>query len=272
MNQIWVVAGKEFRDGLRNRWLVSITLIFAVLSIGLSYYGGAANGVVGLSNLPSTIASLSSLAVFLIPLIALLLCYDSFVGEKEAGTLLLLLAYPVSKSQLLLGKFIGQGGIITLATLLGFGSSAVVLGLNSEWMPVITAFAVFIASAVLLGLSFAAFSYLISLNVSEKSKAAGIALVLWFAFVLVFDLVLLAMLVGVEEGFSREALTNIMLFNPTDLFRLVNLVGLESNNDSGVLSIAINSGYSQLQLLGLLSAWVIAPLTIAIFSFGRKSL
>jgi len=27
---IAVVAGKEFRDGLRNRWVLAITLLFAV--------------------------------------------------------------------------------------------------------------------------------------------------------------------------------------------------------------------------------------------------
>ncbi len=67
MKQILTVANKEFRDGLRNRWFVSITLIFAILSIGLSYYGTAASGSVGVASLSSTIASLASLAVFLIP-------------------------------------------------------------------------------------------------------------------------------------------------------------------------------------------------------------
>lgn len=272
MNTLLVVAGKEFSDGMRNRWLLAITVIFAVFSLGLSYFGGVVNGVTGVSNLPSTIASLSSLAVFLIPLIALLLCYDSFVGEKEAGTLLLLLTYPLSKSQLLLGKFIGQGGIIALATLLGFGSSAVLLSFHHEWLAVLSAFALFIASAILLGWTFAAMAYLISLNVSEKSKAAGIALVLWFVFVLVFDLALLAVLVGVEEGLSQQLLSSIMALNPTDLFRLLNLVSLQMGEQTGVLSVAANAGYSMPTLLVLALSWVAAPLLLAMFSFNRKSL
>ena len=85
MKQILTVASKEFHDGLRNRWLVSITLIFAILSLGLSYYGAAASGSIGVASLSTTIASLASLAVFLIPLIALLVSYDSFVGEQESG-------------------------------------------------------------------------------------------------------------------------------------------------------------------------------------------
>ena len=84
MNQIWNIAHKEFKDGLRNRWMLFITLLFALLAIGISWFGAAAAGQVGFTNLPATIASLASLATFLMPLIALLLAYDAIVGEEEA--------------------------------------------------------------------------------------------------------------------------------------------------------------------------------------------
>lgn len=272
MKQIFTVANKEFHDGLRNRWLVSITLIFALLSIGLTYFGAAASGAVGVTSLSTTVASLASLAVFLIPLIALLLSYDSFVGEQESGTLLLLLTYPLSKSQLLLGKFIGQGGIIALATLLGFGASAVVLYIQLDDLAILSAFGLFIISAILLGLSFTAIAYLISLSVSEKSKAAGFALITWFLFALAFDLALLALLVGVEEGVTQQGLTQLMMLNPTDIFRLVNLAGLDSSDVNGALSVAINASLSQAQLFSALVAWVVLPLTLAIFIFKQKKL
>ena len=60
MKQIFTVANKEFHDGLRNRWLVSITLIFALLSVGLTYFGAAASGEVGITSLSTTVASLAS--------------------------------------------------------------------------------------------------------------------------------------------------------------------------------------------------------------------
>jgi len=272
MNQILTVANKEFHDGLRSRWLVSITLIFALLSLGLTYFGSAASGTIGVASLSTTIASLASLAVFLIPLIALLVSYDSFVGEQESGTLLLLLTYPLSKSQLLLGKFVGQGGIIALATLLCFGASAILLSINSNQNDIIPTFALFIGSAILLGLSFTAIAYIISLSVSEKSKAAGLALVTWFLFALAFDLGLLALLVGIDDGLNQQSLTQIMLLNPTDIFRLVNLTGLNNSEVSGALAIAINAGYSVSQLLLGLATWVVLPLIIAIALFRRKTL
>ncbi len=272
MKHILIVANKEFHDGLRNRWLVSITIIFAILSIGLTYFGAAASGAVGVTSLSTTVASLASLAVFLIPLIALLLSYDSFVGEQEGGTLLLLLTYPLSKAQLLLGKFIGQGGIIALATLLGFGSSAAVLYLQHNDVQVITTFSTFISSAILLGLSFTAIAYIISLLVSEKSKAAGFALITWFLFSLAFDLALLALLVGVEQGISQQGLTQLMMLNPSDIFRLVNLAGLDSSDVNGALAIAIKSSLSQGQLFSILAAWVAVPLLAATFIFKKKTI
>lgn len=272
MNPILAVAIKEFQDGLRNRWFISITVIFAVLSLGLSYYGSVASGQLGVASLSSTIASLSSLAVFIIPLIALLLAYDSFVGEQESGTLLLLLTYPISHTQLLLGKFCGQGSIISLATCLGFGSAAVLLSVQSGVEYVIPAFALFILTAILLGLCFIGIAYVISLSVTEKSKAAGLALMVWFFFVLVFDLALLATLIGLQDGLSQQQLVQIMMFNPADLFRLINLASLDTSDVNGVLAVAINSSQSPLVLLSMMLGWVLGPLALAALVFNKKSL
>ena len=272
MHQIFTVANKEFHDGLRNRWLVAITLIFALLSTGLTYFGAAASGAVGVASLSTTLASLASLSALLIPLIALLLSYDSFVGEQESGTLLLLLTYPLSKSQLLLGKFIGQGGIITLAILVGFGVPAMILYGQLDDLNILNTFGLFILSATLLGLSFTAISYVISLSVAEKSKAVGFSLMTWFLFSLAFDLVLLALLVGVEEAITPQGLIQLLMLNPTDIFRLVNFIGLDNRNVSGVLSIATNASLSYTSLFLALIAWVIIPLALAIFIFKKKTL
>ena len=85
MNQIWNIARKELSDGLRNRWLLAISLLFAALAVGIAWLGAAASGQVGFTSIPATIASLASLATFLMPLIALLLAYDAIVGEDEGG-------------------------------------------------------------------------------------------------------------------------------------------------------------------------------------------
>ena len=178
----------------------------------------------------------------------------------------------MSKNQLLLGKFFGQGGIIALATLLGFGASALLLFIQHGDVVIIETFGYFIISATLLGLSFTAIAYMISLLASEKSKAAGVALITWFFFALVFDLALLALLVGADSGLSQSALTQLMMLNPADVFRLVNLAGLDSTDVNGALAVAINANLTQGQLLLILLSWVIAPLAMASVIFKNKKL
>ena len=73
------------------------------------------------------IVSLSSLTIFLVPLVALLISHDAIVGEMERGTMLLLLSYPVSRRQVLLGKFVGHLAILAFATVLGYGTAALAL-------------------------------------------------------------------------------------------------------------------------------------------------
>ncbi|WP_126454892.1 ABC transporter permease [Sulfuriflexus mobilis] len=275
MNAILIVANKEFRDGLRNRWVLSITLVFAFLAIGLAYFGASASGTVGFTSLATTIISLSSLAIFLIPLIALLLAYDSIIGEDEQGTLLLLLTYPMRRSQLLLGKFMGHAGIMGASTVLGFGVSAVLIGILTDeifYLELWQAFGVFILTTTLLGWVFIAMAYVISSLASEKSRAAGISLILWFWFVLIFDLILLGQLVLTKGASGNDWLAYLLLLNPTDVFRLANLASFEAaRNYTGLAHMtASGSSFDSLMLTGVLVAWVIVPLLLALWLFNRR--
>lgn len=274
MHAIWCVAQKELKDGLRNRWIIAITLVFALLSTGISWFGAAASGVVGFTSIPNTIISLASLAVFLIPLIALLLAYDAIVGEDEDGTLLLLLTYPLTKAQLLLGKLAGHGMIMGISTALGFGSSAVIIGLFASGVDLTAlsiAFTRFIISATLLGIIFVAAAYFISALVSEKSKAAGMALIFWFLFVLVFDLSLLGLLVATDGQFNPDLFPYLLLLNPTDVFRLINLVGFEGSG-GGLLVMASEVEFNFITLFSVLVAWLLLPLTAAYWAFSRRKI
>ncbi len=275
MSQIWNVARKELSDGLRNRWMLAISLVFALLAVGIAWFGAAASGQIGFTSIPATIASLASLATFLMPLIALLLAYDAIVGEDEGGTLMLLLTYPISRGQILLGKFVGHGMILGLATLIGFGCAALAIAVlvpEVELGMLAWAFTRFIVSSTLLGLVFIALAYVLSSRATEKSSAAGLALGLWFLFVLVFDLALLAVLVISEGSFNPEALPWLLLLNPADIYRLINLAGFESSSNSvGVMALAGDLPVSSLVLWGCLVAWVGASLALAHWMFARRT-
>jgi Cu-processing system permease protein len=274
MRSILIVAGKEFLDGVRNRWIIAIAATLALMAIGLSYFGAAASGFVGFTSVSTTVASLASLAVVVVPLIALLLSYDALVGEAESGTLLLLLTYPLSRAELLLGKWLGQGAILVVATVAGFGSAAVIMGAfanQSSWGEVIPAFAMLILSACLLGWIFIAMAYMLSAKVAEKSKAAGMALLLWLFYVLVFDLGLLGLLVATEGRISQEIFPWLLLLNPTDIFRLLNLRFMSDGDViNGLMATAGNADFSTPFLLGVLVIWLLVLTVAAIWIFKKR--
>jgi len=275
MNAILTVANKEFHDGLRNRWVMSISLIFALLATGLAYFGAAASGQAGFTNLSTTLVSLASLAVFVIPLIALMLAYDGVVGEDESGTLLLLMTYPLSRWQLVLGKMMGHWMIMAFSTIIGFGLSAIIMGSFSEnttWNELLMPYAFFITFAILLGWIFIAIATMISAAVVEKSKAAGLALIVWFIFIFMFDLSLLGLLVGTEGNVNAELFPYLLLLNPTDVFRLIIISFFAEQQLTGLMAVAQHAQFSMFSLIFSMLVWFIAPVLGAISLFNKRKL
>jgi Cu-processing system permease protein len=276
MRNILIVARKEIQEGLRNRWVLATTLLLAGLALSLTFLGSAPTGTVGVRALDVVIVSLSSLTIFLLPLIALLISHDAIVGEMERGTMLLLLSYPVGRWQVLLGKFIGHLSILAFATLLGYGAAAGALAATGaeidaeSW----TAFATMIGSSILLGAAFIAVGYLVSALVRERGTAGGIAIGIWLVFVLIYDMALLGMLV-VDQGrtLSGGILNALLLLNPADAYRLFNLTGTAGVSAlSGMAGIAQTATLGPYPLLAALAAWTLVPLGLAAFAFSRREL
>ncbi|KPV41227.1 hypothetical protein AN478_04895 [Thiohalorhabdus denitrificans] len=273
MSPILALARKEFRDGVRNRWVLAVSLMLALLALGLAYFGAAPSGEVGFTPMGVTIASLTSLAIYLIPLIALVLCYGAIVGEREAGTLLLLLGHPVQRWQIFVGKFLGQAAVLSLSILLGFTVAGALLAMlapeareSGAW----GAYVLFVATSILLALAFQSLAYVVSAAVAEKTRAAGLALLLWLVFVLVFDLLLLGSLVATEGAIGGGVFPYLLLLNPADVYRLLNLTGFDAVAlSSGLASVVPEALFSRTLLIGVLAAWAAVPLALAAWLFNR---
>ncbi|MGQ9366678.1 ABC transporter permease subunit [Azospirillum sp. ST 5-10] len=276
MNILLLIAAKEVRDGLRNRWVVATTLLMAALALTLAFLGSAPTGTVSVGPLEVTIVSLSSLTIFLLPLIALLLSYDAVVGEIDRGTMTLLLSYPVARWQVLLGKFLGHAAIVAVATALGYGAAGAALAATGPAISAASwaAFAAMIGSSVLLGAAFTALGYLASTLVRDRGTAAGIAVAVWLVFVLLYDMGLLGLVVA-DQGRTVDAtvLNALLLANPADAYRLFNLAGFQSvSHFAGTAGLAEQVRVAPAVLLGVLVAWTVAPLGLAALVFSRRQI
>jgi len=276
MNNILAIAAKEMQEGIRNRWVVATTLLLAALALTLTFLGSAPTGAVDAQPLDVVVVSLSSLTIFLLPLIALLISHDAVVGEVERGTMLLLLSYPVSRGQVILGKFLGHLAILALATLVGYGAAAATLLFGEEGIAAQSwqTFGAMIGSSVLLGAVFIALGYLVSTIARNRGTAAGAAIGLWLLFTLIYDMALLGLLV-LDQGrmVTGGLLDTLLLLNPADAYRLFNLTGsADARLASGMAGVAGAAGLTPTMLLAGLVAWCVLPLSLAALILSRREL
>ena len=102
----------------------------------------------------------------------------------------------------------------------------------------------------------------------ERTRASGLAIALWFFFVLVFDLLLLGGLVATGGSYGGEAFAYLLLLNPADVFRILNVFSLEDVRTLYGLASIVPPALARPWLLGLVMlAWIVLPLTLARWRF-----
>ena len=266
-SQVRVIATKEFRDRIRNRWVLAVAIIFSLFALAIAYFGAAQQGSVGFQNIDITIASLVSLVIYLVPLIALILGYDAIVGEKERGSLELLLSMPISRFEILLGKFLGLSAALASSTVLGFGVGIVLLAAQLDANGLYH-YLGFVCSAILMGMAFLSMSLLVSVLSLDRMRASGIAIALWFFFVLIFDLLLMGALVISQGHLGSAVFAGLLMLNPADVFRLLNIFSSEQvQNMYGLATVMPDHLTNPMTLVSIMLGWIIAPFLIANWRF-----
>lgn len=270
MSRILATAAAEFRIALRNRWVSISVAMMAVFSLVLSAAGAAPTGTLGADRLSVVVASLTSLSVYLVPLVALLMSFDAIAGEVERGTLPLLLTYPVSRLQVLVGKLAAHLGILTLAVGIGYGLAALVaLALDAGAASGLPALWRLTWSSVLLGATFLGAGYAASALARRPSGAAGLAIGLWLGIIVLYDLGLLAAIVADKGGaFTTHVLPVALLANPADAFRLFNLAASQAT----AAAAGVGGAASTIPVWGSLASilvWPLLALALATAAFRK---
>lgn len=236
MIRFLAIAQCEMRILRRNRWLFMATLIMVLFALALTFAGSAPTGSLGVDMLTVSVASMTTLSVYLAPLLALMISFDAVAGEAERGSLGLLLTYPAGRGEILIGKFVAHLAALTIAMIVGFGSAgAVAAFLGGAGPESLVALGRLVATSVLLGAVFLTLGYLVSSLAKSSTAAAGMSAGLWLVFVVLYDLGLLGAVVMDSGGwFTQSLFPWLMVANPADAFRVWNIAGSEG--------VALSSG------------------------------
>lgn len=270
ITRILATALTEIHIARRNRWVLIAVVLMVVFSLVLSAVGSAPSGALGTDRLSVTVASLTSLAVYLVPLVALLMSFDAVAGEVERGTLPLLLTYPVARWEVLAGKLLAHTSILVLALVAGYGAAAATAVATD---PAATSgFGALVRltwTSTLLGAAFLGLGYGLSSLARRSSGAAGLAIGLWLGVVVLYDLGLLAAVVADDGGtFTTEYFPVALLANPADAFRLFNLTASQATSVASGISGAAGSIPEWQSLVSIL-VWPPLALALAALAFRK---
>lgn len=263
-------AAAELTVAARNRLVLAAALMMVLFAAALTLLGAGATGALGVDLLTAATASLATLSVYLVPLIALLLAFDAVAGEIERGTLALTLSYPAPRLALIGGKFLAHLAALGLALALGFGTAAAVaLAAGGASAESLLGLARLAGGALLLGAAFLGIGYSLSARARQPGAAAGFAIGAWLLFVVLYDVALLAGLIADTGGgaFSERVFPWLLIANPADAFRLVTLPqGQAAELASGFAAAGAAAGTAPLVSLLL---WPALALALAWASFRK---
>lgn len=270
---IWVIAQRELMDAMRSRVIWLFAGIFALLALGLSYFGLVGSGYAEVTGFARTTASLLNLVLILLPLIALFLGTSSMTSER--GALELLLAQPVTRSEVMLGKFLGLGMTLVASTLVGFGAAGILIALRAGGSD-FGRYLLLLALSAALEIAFLSLAMLIAAVTSNRVRALGAAVALWFLTVLLYDLLVVggAVLIGAKQ--LSAVLVMLLLLNPVDLVRVLGVLSLDSVMAFGATGASLMRMFGAIGapvVLALaLLAWMALPLWGALRLFRRADL
>jgi Cu-processing system permease protein len=244
----------------RDRWVLVISVLFALLASAVSLYGRSAEG--GASQL--TGPSLVTLASLLVPLVALVLGHDAVVGERERNTLGLLLSLPVSKLEVVIAKFLGR--MLALSGAVGLGVGAAIALAPAGHASVLIQL---IGPTLLLGAAFLSLGVLISAIATRQLTAASLVVSTWFVLVFFYDLGLLGLLVVTDGGISQSTIARLVMANPAGLFRLLMMKRFAGPEVLESLGMTVPLPGATATAL-LWAAWIIVPVLLSGLLLSRR--
>ncbi|MEK7681999.1 MAG: ABC transporter permease [Chloroflexota bacterium] len=271
VSNVVVLARKEFRDALRNRWFLFYAAAFTILALGLSYLALSGAGMGGLAGFGRTSASLINLVLLIVPLMGLTAGATGLAAERERGTLTTLLAQPVSRAEVFLGKALGLALALLASLGLGFGVAGVALAAGGGGGDA-TAYLALAGMAVLLAFAALALGLLISALARRSAVALGMAVVLWLGMVFVGELGLMGTTVVMK--LRAGELLALALLNPLQVFKMAAVLALRATPEvlgpAGLYAADVMGQWLLPALVGLLAVWVALPTAAAYVVFCRS--
>lgn len=290
------VARKDFQDAFRSRSLIALVAVFVIFAAGATYlvadvFGGGGGGAEGVPAVFGLFLSLILPITVLVPLIGVMTGYKSIVGERDSGSVKLLLSLPHTRRDVVAGKTIGRIAVFAVAILIGFAVAAVVAFVFYDTFPAVE-YVGFTVMTIVFGLVYLVFALGMSAATGSTSVALWVSLGFFALFQFLWGFVV-NLFVWVVNGFSTPENFSLLggyftfgenAVTPPDWYRLVTSLSPSSAYQSTlgtIFSQDLNFGLQAESLpyylqdwfgFVILAIWLIVPLVLGYLRFNRSDL
>ncbi|MFT4883397.1 MAG: ABC-2 type transport system permease protein [Natronomonas sp.] len=279
------VAEKDFRDAIRSRLLIALTALFALFAVGAAYVVSelqppAQAQLTGeVTTFLLIIGLVQATAVF-IPIVAIAVAYRALAGERQSGSLKVLLSLPNSRADVVLGKFVGRAGVVTVALFVGFAVGLVATAALAEAFSALE-YITFVGTSLLFAFVFVSIAVGVSAFTSSTSRAAygsfGIFVVFQFLWGVLTQGIIYALngfsFEGIEQGDALSDLFEVLtIIDPTAAYQqatnwTIRLIAEEQEvQDAAAFYLEPWFGFV------VMAVWIIVPLAIGYYRFESSDL
>lgn len=268
-----LIARQELVLATRSRWTQIFAAVFALLALAVAASGYVVSGGRGVQDFARTSASLLQLVILIVPLASLVIGVLSIGADR--GYAEVLYSQPISRAAILIGQVSGIIAALAGAEAIGFGAAGMVIfwyagadGLGSYYVLVASAFAL---TAIFVGL--AAFIGAGAIG-RKRARALAVALAVWFAMVVLFDVTVLGAASLLPSGRASRLLVTSVLLNPVDAIRTGALLATEGTAAFGSASLAFfrftrGTAGATAAILSSILIWIVVPLIAAALRIRR---
>lgn len=273
------VVRKDFHDSIRSFSLLFTTLLFVAFATFQAAIRWIPVPYRDTEVATSTMVLLNSMrqpAVFFVPLIALVLSYDTLVGERESGSLRLLIGLPNSRRAAVFGKVIGRTAVLGVALLVGYGVAAAIV-LATYRTLALDVFLLYTLATVLYGGVYVSLATGFSAAMESRMDAFAGAGVLYMLFLIGWDFLLL-LLEGVvyPNGIPEDGLPDwfmfLGMFNPSTAFMKATRVVIPEYREMTFYPTGEAVYVHDWVGFPILLLWAAVPLAIGYWRFERTDI
>ncbi|MFC7229606.1 ABC transporter permease [Salinirubellus salinus] len=280
-----VVARKDFADARRSKALWGTTALFVLLSVGMALLYATVPAVrvdVGETSTLGYLTLLLAATSLFVSIAAIVVAAGSIARERDSGSAKLLLGFPHSRRDVVLGKLLGRTAVLGVALLVGLAATlVVVLVLFDSFSPV--DYALFTLVTLLLVLVYVGIMVALSATTGSGGRAMAYGIGAFVALELLADLLPTTALF-VVNGFSfasPETLPGWVAFlnvvTPTAAYTNALAWFLGDGSAAALALGGALGGPVPFYLTGwasvaVLLAWLVGPLALGYRAFARADL